>query len=132
MNKERAIEILTEEKQSVEKVIENVSRALCSPILTKDNKYKILINNNEEFAQALDLAIESLKNNEWRDVNVELPNDNEEVLTCVDSGNHKYIIKMTYEEKVFYENVDGWSDDQNTDKVIAWKPLPEPYERSEE
>lgn len=69
--------------------------------------------------------------NEWVSVDDKLPSNEEKVLTCVVFNNYKTILIMTFEDGVFYENIDGWSSGENTNRVIAWKPLPEPYERGE-
>ena len=141
MNKERAREVIEYTKEIVHAYFDDVAN---------DN-----FRREDEINQALDIAIESLdenerlkkerdyilekakaeqKGNEWVDVRDRLPSDEEEYLVC---DNDKLMYVSSYEE--FKDGTRKWTDDDGKEltdgirpiKIIAWKPLPQPYERKE-
>ena len=145
MNKERAREILGERKTKLETEIKEMKRM---------NKYKLLRNKyntkpKEKEAKALDIAIESidenerlkkerdyilekakaeLKDNEWVDVGDRLPSE---------SGYYLVSIKGVRETTTWFYGITseygtGWDEFEGHEDIIAWKPLPKPYERKEE
>ena len=65
---------------------------------------------------------------QWIPVIERLPEEHKEVLTCSFGG---FIEIQSFEDSYggYWENQNGvWS---NIDEVIAWMPLPEPYEGSD-
>lgn len=151
MNKERAIEIL--------KKLNDNDYYLLKP--KKDKPFEIDSENRfDELHQALDIAIESL-DNEWVDVRDRLPKQpydkifdrpalrTKPMLVSVNGDDWMkdklYGTKnATYNQVIlaYYSFRDNcWKDDDNEEikrdggihsyEVIAWKPLPQPYERKE-
>ena len=80
-----------------------------------------------EQVQALDIAIESL-DNEWVDVRDRLPSESGMYLVTVDEGYRKHTTEWFYGTS----GEEGWDEDYGYENIIAWKPLPEPYVRSDE
>lgn len=158
MNKERAVEIIKDLKQEA-KVDE------------PELKY-----TDEEYSQALDIAIKSLEtryqmndkgeitpiDNEWVDVRDRLPEQPYDKVMCRPALRTKPMLvsvngddwmkdklygtkNATYNQVIlaYYSFRDNcWKDDDNNKEikrdggihsyeVIAWKPLPKPYERKE-
>ena len=90
---------------------------------------------SEKQKQALDIAIESL-DNEWTDVRDRLPSENCNVLVTVFNKRfNSYKVEYMWfdkDEKIFdyeleYEDFSLYDEED----VIAWRPLPKPYERKE-
>ena len=67
---------------------------------------------------------------DWISVENDLPEDLEDVLvTCVDVLNGKYVETAFLDTDTATWVVSGWS--WPPPKVIAWQPLPEPYEEAQ-
>ena len=146
MNKERAIE-------QIKKLIEFTKKAR-EVIGTPQKDIEIVIGENQfylsdELLQALDIAIESLEheekcnqaindsakaiaemqelckeckiNNEWVDVRDRLPSESGMYIVT----NFDNVSYTTWTTTCHYKN------SFELDGVIAWKPLPQPYERKE-
>lgn len=118
MNKEQAQKILQERKYD-----------FCDCFIECDDR-------DCELIQALDIVIESL-DNEWVDVRDRLPSEKGVYLVTIDfSPPSIQVYEVSYgysrelEKECFYDYDDGWGEREVTD-VIAWKPLPQPYERKE-
>ena len=84
-----------------------------------------------EFEQALKKAIEIVKESVWVPVEERLPEKSGEYLATL-----KYVGKETGTiyisvEETFYEIGKGFQVGRN-ESVIAWKPMPEPYEEKGE
>lgn len=89
--------------------------------------------------EALDLAIKALEQTEWIPVTERLPEETGEYLVYTDSDEifikpyDEYERDFGYWYEEFSEETGGkigeeWrSADDNCMKVVAWKPLPEPY-----
>lgn len=152
MNKERVRKLL-ERMKSIKKM--NLRNF-------KDNE--IIIKNKKEEIQALDIAIESLKenhylvsrlkleqtkleiykksrNNEWVDVRYRLPSEEKWVLVSLARGGID-VLRLVNIEKFEKERNGKISNAENFiyfwdkqtywfkfNEIIAWKPLPKPYER---
>ncbi len=147
MNKERAKEIINTE------VIDTLkSHQQMSACFDYDDDGNAKPNNNyayyDELLQALDIAIESLEqdqetkekmwakqlneceeceviNNEWVDVRDRLPSESGWYIVTVDEyadGKHIFVDTCT-----FYNGTFG---SYPTDNIIAWRPLLQPYERN--
>ena len=143
MNKERAKEIINTE------VIETLkSHQQMSACFDYDEDGNAKPNNNyayyDELLQALYTIMDSL-DNEWVDVRDRLPSDDEiaenygefeityfdtilkhQVTIAEFCKSNKYAIVEKDERGHWYD----WEDDEIID-VIAWRPLPKPYERKE-
>lgn len=128
MNKDRAIELLKAIKEE------------------DDIKY---CNYQERYYKALDIAIESL-DNEWVSVNDEqkpkhrervlVTDDEEVVFDCLyaedlyevgenDTGENDFAEYKGRSGFYYYEKAIG--SFLEIENIIAWKPLPKPYERKE-
>ena len=133
MNKEQAIEILKDQKEcwSIYDELKGDEEGLVNELI-------------EERIQALDIAIESL-DNEWVDVRDRLPEDRERVLVSDDT---MFVTDCNYTDDLYeldnndfakYKGKSKWGfyyyiKDMGFlefDSVLAWKPLPQPYERKE-
>ena len=110
MNKDRAIEIF-----------ENIR-----------NDDNTLHFTHEEHIQALDYAIEQM---EWVDVKDRLPSDKEQVLCYGEKCDGYGGVSKEYKICTYDKKADELFGRRfHTEKyyfVIAWKPLPEPYVRSD-
>lgn len=75
--------------------------------------------------QATQVAIDSL-DNEWVDVRDRLPSE---------SGYYLVSIKGSRETTTWFYGISsdekGWDEFEGHKDIIAWKPLPQPYERKE-
>lgn len=138
MNNDRARDLLKTLKEYYTKIMPNVI-----PLQREDEKGK------NELIQALDIAIESLEqdketkekmwakqlneceeceviNNEWVDVRDRLPSE---------SGYYLVSIKGARETTTWFygisSNEKGWDEFEGHEDIIAWRPLPQPYERKE-
>lgn len=133
MSKDIAIHNLRILKHETEEHLKDL-QALENKIDEKDFiDYQAQMESEKCNIEALDIAIESL-DNEWVDVRDRLPSeDYQDVLVTLQSGNidigHIFTAVDTQEDKserlFFHES-------QTNENVIAWKPLPKPYERNEE
>jgi hypothetical protein len=82
-----------------------------------------------------------MKEYEWISVKDKLPEDGERVLIYADVDNEEDRIAIAYrmleewsdDEYIWraWETL-GYSADYDDEEVIAWMPLPEPYEEGEE
>ena len=87
----------------------------------------------ETHRQAFEIGIKAIKALEqdpkWIPVSEKLPEEGKEVLTCSNGG---FIEIQSLEDScadIYWENQKGdWSD---IDEVIAWMPLPAPFEPHE-
>lgn len=134
MNKEQA-------KKVIQKVLDKHFKS--------DEEYISL--NNTEFLQALDITMESLdenerlkkerdyilekakaelKDNEWVDVRDRLPSESGTYLVSLNGVWKKDYCKFWFFGKG--ENGEmGWDEFEGYENIIAWRPLPQPYERKE-
>ena len=77
------------------------------------------------YVEALDMAIEALQD-DWIPVNERLPMVGEDVLFCDNRWVEEGCLRMDGDWWMF-----RWSAVQPKEKIIAWKPLPEPYKESD-
>lgn len=157
MNKERARELIKQVKNKI------IKESTYEEIQEPESKNISIL---QEQIQALDIAIESLdenerlkkerdyilekakaelKDNDWVDVRDRLPSDDEiaenygefeityfdtilkhQVTIAEFCKSNKYAIVEKDERGYWYD----WEDDEIIN-VIAWRPLPKPYERKE-
>ena len=114
MNKERAREILEKERDTLFDEIEHYSIGGVP-----------IEQSARELLEALDIAIDSL-DNEWVDVRDRLPSE---------SGYYLVSIKGARETTTWFYGISsdekGWDEFEGHEDIIAWKPLPKPYERKE-
>lgn len=83
--------------------------------------------DEEKFEQALEKAIEIVKESMWVPVEERLPEKSGEYLTTLKYvGIETETVYISVEE-TFYEIGKGFQVGRN-ESVIAWKPLGEPYE----
>jgi len=75
--------------------------------------------------KAVDMAVNALEKTQWVPVSERLPEEDGEYLVC---GEGKVWICGFL--TLYY--VRGWDNDVRNPRVIAWMPLPEPYERGED
>lgn len=103
--------------------------------LENTRKFLKLAENNKEL-EALDMAIEALKREQWFPYPEIKPNDiPENYLVTIKEGNNYHVAKRRWKddkwlrwlhkgEAFIPKNFEG------TAGVIAWKPLPEPYKEN--
>lgn len=96
--------------------------------MTKERAIEILTIDAErasffEVAEAVDLAVEALKEQKWIPCSERLPEEHHIYLTTIKKANGITLTTHSY----FFTKEVGWSDAC----VIAWMPLPEPYKRGE-
>ena len=90
---------------------------------------------NEPLAEALDMAIKALEQEpRWISVSERLPEDHKDVLAYL-SPDRISICRYNSHKLPFSNNPIGWGYvpgigfiDFEKENVIAWMPLPEPYE----
>ena len=151
MNKERAREELTLMRYNLKMGLEETQATHWTDDKTTYDKRVELLTDS---IQALDIAIESLEqdqqtkekmwakqlneceeceviNNEWVDVRDRLPSEEE-----IKKNNGKFLataiglIDVPFVIVKQYRITEGRFRDRDC-KIIAWKPLPQPYERKE-
>ena len=109
--------------QELEKILEEIKDML------EDNKVIELNSDGTLNKCVIDvkLAWSSIKdiirkhrNNDWIPVDERLPDECGKYLCTVECMRHRYVIVGHY-------NNPGWTDNYCGQKVIAWRPLQEPY-----
>lgn len=112
--------------------------------MTKQEAVKILnkydlnfcdINGNpippQDLAEAFDLAIEALQQEpKWIPVSERLPEEGLTVLILAENGQIEFGQRDENKWEWLAESIaDYWTE---AEEVIAWQPLPEPYEETEQ
>lgn len=118
------------DKEALEEIKEEFNLFLKGCGLISEEQIKTRIEHNDDFRKVYEanmLAIKTLEEKEadrWIPVTERLPEEgNKAYLTTVDYGNGG----IASCQRFFYNDEIGWNDDC----VIAWKPLPKPYESEE-
>lgn len=96
------------------------------------------IDSMPELKEAFDMAIKALEQEpRWISVSERLPEDHKDVLACL-SSDRISICRYNSHKLPFSNNPIGWGYvpgigfiDFEKEHVIAWMPLPEPYESQE-
>ena len=128
------------------KIIEKEKRCVLTDCERPECKNCVLVMDTGEILEALDMAISALKKQEedrWIPVTERLPEEKDAgilkklgtnkrsdyVLATVEvEGERMTVMACTYDGK-WYWNMEYAFPDY---KIIAWRPLPEPYEAEEE
>ena len=145
ISNERARDILKDTRQGLEVDTKTLLQALDIAIesLIKQSEYDMHTHNVEfqlklaekklnELGYAFNeyrgciIAIDSL-DNEWIDVRDRLPSESGMYLVTVDEGYRKHTTEWFYGTS----GEEGWDEFEGHEDIIAWKPLPQPYERKE-
>lgn len=113
MTKDEAIKFLKMMREAIDRFAE---RGHDRTSFTVDN----------DRSEALDMAIEALSEQKWTPCCERLPKNVKEVLVCFQNG---WIDIASYRANRICWKLDG--DFANCGDIVAWMPLPKPYERRE-
>ena len=114
--------------QELEKILEEIEQKKCEYI---DKDY---IFGSGDIVNGLDMAMEIIRkhmNDDWISVDERLPEEKKSVLVQWEKYDRHLNVTLTYldvmwledEEDVVFETINGIPNG----RVIAWRPLPEPY-----
>ena len=99
-------------------------------ILSTRDAHGVLCGYTSGVTEALDMAIEALRQTEWTPVSGErLPENTEQVLITVLWHKPYDNYEVTLGE--YWHDSEGWGDWKDAE-IVAWKPLPEPYKKDGE
>lgn len=146
MNKDKVVENLKLIKKQFRKydftaaldyaieAVEGTKEFLSVPIQFDDDKLKELVSGLKEQIEKGEIRLYSVN---WISVHDRLPEEGERVLICADVDDeedkiaiaYRMIREWTEDEWIWraWETL-GHSVDYEDEEVIAWMPLPEPYE----
>ena len=79
---------------------------------------------SEETVDAIGMGIHALKETQWIPCSERLPEDNTDVIVCFYSGT---VTEMRYWGNGIFQGI----YEHTTKVIVAWMPLPKPYEKGE-
>ena len=91
--------------------------------VNKSELFKALFYDRQQYDKGYINGYADAKAEHWIPVSEKLPKETGTYMTTIDYGEYGLATGQRY----YHGEVIGWNDEC----VIAWQPLPEPYERSE-
>ena len=81
---------------------------------------------HSSFVFVIDKAIQALEQTHWIPMSERMPEEKQEILACFYNGDGDYKLMVTYRTDYNY-----WKGVGRTGDMVAWMPLPQPYEPQE-